>query len=52
MSAAAPAFESITSLSSRIAAGSTTPVKVVEDLLNRIDALDGRLHAFIRVMPD
>ena len=52
MSAAAPAFESITSLSSRIAAGSTTPVKVVEDLLNRIDALDDKLHAFIKVTPD
>ena len=52
MSAAATAFESITSLSSRIAAGSTTPVKIVEDLLNRIDALDDRLHAFIKVTPD
>ena len=52
MSAAATAFESITSLSSRIAAGSTTPVKIVEDLLNRIDALDGKLHAFIKVTPD
>ncbi len=52
MSDAAPAFESITSLSSRIASGSTSPVKVAEELLGRIDALDEKLHAFIRVMPE
>lgn len=52
MSVAAPAFESITSLSSRIASGSTTPVKVAGELLDRIGRLDGRLHAFIKVMPD
>lgn len=52
MSAAAPAFESISSLSSGIANGRTTPVKIAEELLGRIDKLDGRLHAFINVMPD
>jgi len=52
MSAAGPAFETITSLSSRIANGSTTPVKVAEELLGRINALDGKLHAFIKVMPE
>ncbi|HEX7812720.1 MAG TPA: amidase [Burkholderiales bacterium] len=52
MSAVAPAFESITSLSSRIANGSTAPVKVAEELLGRINTLDGKLRAFIKVMPD
>lgn len=52
MSDATPAFESITSLSSRISTGSTSPVKVAEQLLDRIDALDGKLHSFIRVMPE
>lgn len=52
MSDPAVAYESIASLATRIAAGSTTPVKVTEALLARIDALDGRLHAFIRVMPE
>lgn len=49
---AAPAFESITSLSSRIASGSTRPVKVAEELLARIDTLDRKLHSFIRVLPE
>ena len=51
MSDAAPAFESIASLSDRIGAGRLSPVKCAEELLDRIDALDGRLHSFIRVMP-
>ena len=52
MSDIALAFESITNLSGRIGSGRLSPVKVVEQLLGRIDALDERLHAFIRVMPE
>ena len=46
------AFESITSLSARIRTGRLSPVKWAEDLLGRIDALDGQLRSFIRVMPE
>lgn len=52
MADATPAFDSITTLSSRIRDGSLTPSQCVEALLSRIDALDQRLHAFIRVMPE
>jgi aspartyl-tRNA(Asn)/glutamyl-tRNA(Gln) amidotransferase subunit A len=52
MADATPAFESITSLSGRIAARRLSPVKCAEELLGRIDALDGRLRSFIRVMPE
>ena len=52
MADATLSFESITSLSGRIARGQLSPVKCVEDLLERIDALDGKLHSFIRVMPE
>jgi aspartyl-tRNA(Asn)/glutamyl-tRNA(Gln) amidotransferase subunit A len=52
MSDIALAFESITNLSVRIGSGRLSPVKVAEELLGRIDALDKRLHAFIRVMPE
>ena len=52
MSDAAPAYESVSRLSSRIATGSTSSVKVAEELLARIDALDEKLHAFIRIMPE
>ena len=52
MADATPAFESITSLSGRIACGELSSVKCAEDLLERIDALDGKLHSFIRVMPE
>lgn len=45
-------YESTVGLSSRIANGSTTPVKAAEELLSRINALDGNLHACIKVMPD
>jgi aspartyl-tRNA(Asn)/glutamyl-tRNA(Gln) amidotransferase subunit A len=47
-----PAFESIASLSARIHAGGLSPVACVEELLGRIAALDERLHAFIRVVPE
>ena len=49
---AVPAFESITSLSARMRAGRLSPVACVEALLARIDALDGRLHSFIRLLPE
>jgi hypothetical protein len=49
---AVPAFESITSLSARMRAGRLSPVGCVEALLARIDALDGRLHSFIRLLPE
>ena len=52
MSEPALAFESIASLSGRIGSGQFSPVKVVEELLGRIDKLDGRLHSFIQVMPE
>ena len=52
MSDAALAFESIASLSGRIGSGQFSPVKVVEELLGRIEKFDGRLHSFIRVMPE
>lgn len=46
------AFESITSLSGRIGRGRLSPVKIAEELLGRINALDARLHAFIQIMPE
>ena len=52
MSDAALAFESITSLADRIGTGNLSPVSIAEELLGRIDALDGRLRSFIRVMPE
>jgi aspartyl-tRNA(Asn)/glutamyl-tRNA(Gln) amidotransferase subunit A len=45
-------YESITSLSARICAGRLSPVTCAEELLGRIDALNGPLHSFIRVMPE
>ena len=52
MADAALSFESIAGLSERIGSGRLSPVKCAEELLGRIDALDGRLHSFIRVMPE
>ncbi|HWH49849.1 MAG TPA: amidase [Burkholderiales bacterium] len=52
MSDAALAFETIASLSVRIASGQLSPVRVVEELLGRIEKFDGRLHSFIRVLPE
>jgi aspartyl-tRNA(Asn)/glutamyl-tRNA(Gln) amidotransferase subunit A len=52
MEQAALAFESITNLSTRIRAGQLSPVKVVEELLGRVESLDSQLHSFIRVMPE
>ncbi len=52
MSDTALAYESIASLSLHIGAGKLSPVEIAEELLGRIDALDGKLHAFIRVMPE
>jgi aspartyl-tRNA(Asn)/glutamyl-tRNA(Gln) amidotransferase subunit A len=52
MADAALAFESITSLSARMRAGRLNPVMCAEELLGRIDALDGRLRSFIRLMPE
>jgi aspartyl-tRNA(Asn)/glutamyl-tRNA(Gln) amidotransferase subunit A len=43
------AFEPITALAARIRAGALSPVALTEALLERIAALDGRLHAFIVV---
>lgn len=47
-----PAYETIASLSSRLRKGSTSPVEVATQLLDRIGRLDARLHAFIRVTPE
>ena len=52
MKEAALAFESITNLSARVRAGQLSGVKVVEELLGRIRALDAQLHSFIRIMPE
>jgi aspartyl-tRNA(Asn)/glutamyl-tRNA(Gln) amidotransferase subunit A len=46
------AYESITGLATRIRAGSLSPVALTEALLERIAALDKRLHSFIVVTPD
>jgi aspartyl-tRNA(Asn)/glutamyl-tRNA(Gln) amidotransferase subunit A len=42
-------FASLTELSRRLAAGDTTSHEIVSACLARIDALDGKLHAFIDV---
>ena len=42
-------FEPITALAAKIRAGALSPVALTEALLERIAALDGRLHAFIAV---
>ena len=52
MKEAALAFESITNLSARIRAGQLSAVKLVEELLGRIGALDVQLHSFIRILPE
>ncbi len=46
------AFEPITALAARIRAGSPGPVALAEQLLERIQALDKRLHSFILVTPE
>lgn len=46
------AFDSVTALSARFRAGSLSPVACTEALLDRVAALDQRLHAFIRVLPE
>ena len=43
------AFDSITALAAKIRAGAISPVALTKALLDRIAALDGRLHAFIAV---
>jgi aspartyl-tRNA(Asn)/glutamyl-tRNA(Gln) amidotransferase subunit A len=52
MSNPALVFESISNLSAQIRAGQLSPVTCAETMLQRIDALDGRLRSFIRVMPE
>jgi aspartyl-tRNA(Asn)/glutamyl-tRNA(Gln) amidotransferase subunit A len=52
MASPALAFESISSLSAQIRSGQLSPVPCAEAMLRRIDALDGRLRSFIRVMPE
>lgn len=47
-----PTFESIAELSTLIRAGRVSPVAYAEEMLARIAALDARLHAFIRVLPE
>ncbi len=42
----------LTELSRRLAAGEITSQEIVSDCLARIDALDGKLHAFIEVYRD
>jgi aspartyl-tRNA(Asn)/glutamyl-tRNA(Gln) amidotransferase subunit A len=52
MPATALPLEPITSLAARFRAGQLSPVTCAEALLSRIAALDERLHAFIRLMPE
>jgi aspartyl-tRNA(Asn)/glutamyl-tRNA(Gln) amidotransferase subunit A len=52
MTDATLAFEPITALAARIRAGRLSPVAVTEALLDRVAALDKRLHSFILVTPD
>jgi aspartyl-tRNA(Asn)/glutamyl-tRNA(Gln) amidotransferase subunit A len=52
MTETTPAYESIAGLSGRIASGRLSPVSYAQELLERIDALDGKLRSFIRVMPE
>src|SRR3954471_18619097 len=52
MTNTALAFESITSLADRIRSGRLSPVGLAEELLQRIETLDGRLRSFIRVTPE
>jgi aspartyl-tRNA(Asn)/glutamyl-tRNA(Gln) amidotransferase subunit A len=47
-----PAYSSLTELSRRLDAGETTSQEIVADCLARIDALDGKLHAFVDVYRD
>ena len=44
-----PGFDSITGLAARLRQGEATSVSLVEELLERIAALDPRLHSFLRV---
>ena len=52
MSDASPAYATIAVLSEGIATGRLNPVKCASALLERIDAFDAKLHAFIRVLPE
>jgi aspartyl-tRNA(Asn)/glutamyl-tRNA(Gln) amidotransferase subunit A len=52
MSETSLAFESISALAARIREGAVSPVALAEAALDRIRALDGRLHAFIAVTRD
>ncbi len=45
-------YQTLTELAARIRAGEIGPVAVTERLLDRVEALDGRLHAFRRVTRD
>ena len=49
MPQSALAFEPITALAARLRSGSLSPVALAESLLDRADALDGRLHSFVVV---
>ena len=51
MSARSP-FAPLTTLMHQLAAGETTSLALVEGCLARIDALDGKLHAFVDVYRD
>jgi aspartyl-tRNA(Asn)/glutamyl-tRNA(Gln) amidotransferase subunit A len=52
MADASLAYEPITALATRIRAGRLSPVALAEALLERVGALDKRLHSFIQVTPE
>jgi aspartyl-tRNA(Asn)/glutamyl-tRNA(Gln) amidotransferase subunit A len=45
-------FQTITGLARRLGAGEVTSIDIVSACLRKIDALDGKLHAFIEVYRD
>ena len=47
-----PTFSSLTELSRRLDSGETSSQEIVAGCLARIDALDGKLHAFVEVYRD
>jgi len=52
MSLAALCFAPLTEVSDRIRRRELSPVELVRALLARIEAIDGRLHAFLRVLSE
>jgi aspartyl-tRNA(Asn)/glutamyl-tRNA(Gln) amidotransferase subunit A len=52
MAESSPAFATITELAAQLRSGALSPVALAESVLERVGALDKRLHAFIAVTRD